>query len=82
MVMYDKNGNVASTPVGFPVPGGHFRLILVTHNESTFYANDHRKTKWTHSSEKATLECKGEGPSLMVSDFLTPDWGRLKDEEE
>ncbi|KAF8588218.1 hypothetical protein K439DRAFT_1645622 [Ramaria rubella] len=49
--------------------GGRFRLILVTHDESTFYANDRRKTKWIHSSEKAIPERKGEGALLMVSDF-------------
>jgi transposase len=81
-VTYDKEGKVISTPVGFPVPGGRFRSILVTHDESTFYANDRRKTKWTHSADKATPERKGDGPSLMVSDFLTPEWGRLKDDIE
>jgi len=64
MVTYDNNGNVDSIPSGFPVPQGHrFRLILVTHDESTFYANDRRKTKWSHASEKATPQKKGEGPS-------------------
>ncbi|KAF8576974.1 hypothetical protein K439DRAFT_1649191 [Ramaria rubella] len=61
---------------------GRFRLILATHDESTFYANDRRKTKWIHSSEKAVRERKGEGALLMVSDFLTLEWGRLKDAEE
>lgn len=81
--IYDNDGNVLSTPVGFPVHQvGRFRLILVTHDESTFYENDRRKTKWTHKSEKATTEKKGEGQSLMVSDFLTVEWGRLKDGNE
>jgi hypothetical protein len=82
MVTYDHLGNVLTTPDGFCVPGGQFRLILVTHDESTFYANDHRKTKWIHSTEKVLLERKGEGQSLMVSDFLTSEWGRLKDGNE
>jgi len=81
--IYDNNGEIMSTPVGFPVPQvGRFRLILVTHDESTFYQNDRRKTKWTHISKKATTEKKGEGQSLMVSDFLTVEWGRLKDGDE
>ncbi|KAJ3492884.1 hypothetical protein NLJ89_g11145 [Agrocybe chaxingu] len=68
---------------GFPVPQiGRFRLILVTHNESTFYENNRRKTKWTHFQEKTTMERKGEGPSIMVSEFLTPDWGQLKDRDD
>jgi hypothetical protein len=82
MVIYDNNGNIATTPRGFKVPNGRFRLVLVTHDESTFYANDRRKTKWTHASEKAVPERKGEGSSLMVSDFLTPEWGRLMDDHE
>jgi hypothetical protein len=82
MVLYDNDGNILSTPTGFPVPGGRFHLILVTHDESTFYAHDRRKIKWVHSSQNAVPERKGEGASLMVSDFLTTEWGRLKDDEE
>lgn len=49
MVTYDDDGNVDSTPMGFPVPQGQrFHLVLVTHDESTFYANDRRKSMWTH----------------------------------
>ena len=67
---------------GFHVPGGHFRLILITHDESTFYSNDQQKNKWTHNGENPTPECKGDRVSLMVSDFLVPEWGRLWDNEE
>ena len=83
MVTYDNNGDVDSTPSRFPVPQGHrFRLILITHDESTFYANDCRKTEWTHPSQKATPQKKGEGPSLMIPDMLTLEWGRLIHSEE
>jgi hypothetical protein len=82
-IVYDNNGNAEGSPAGFPVQqNGRFRLILVTHDESTFYANDRRKTKWSHVSEKATAERKGEGVSLMISDFLTSEWGRLRDGDE
>ncbi|CAA7267960.1 unnamed protein product [Cyclocybe aegerita] len=82
-IIYDNDGNVLSKPAGFPVPQiSRFHLILVTHNESTFYENDRHKTKWTHFQEKATTERKGEGPLIMVSEFLTPDWGRLKDGDD
>ena len=41
MVTYDKDGNIDFTPTGFPIAQGHcFQLILVTHDESTFYTND------------------------------------------
>ena len=78
-VIYDNDGHEISRPEGFAVPGVRFRLILVTHDESTFYENDRRKTKWVHESEKAVAEKKGEGQSVMASEFLTLEWGRLKD---
>lgn len=36
------------------------QTILVTHDESTFYANDQRKTKWVHKSTNAKPRTKGE----------------------
>jgi len=55
---------------GFPVPQGmRFRLILVTHDESTFYENDRRKLQWVNDKAKAVAEKKGEGQSMMVSEF-------------
>ena len=54
----------------------------MTHNESTFYQEDGCKMKWTHKDDKPIPECKGEGSSIMISDFLTPEWGRLKDDDE
>jgi hypothetical protein len=82
-VIYGNDGNVISTPTGFPVSQGmRFRLILVTHDESTFYENDRRKTQWVNDNAKAVAEKKGEGQSIMVSDFLTPEWGRLINGEE
>jgi hypothetical protein len=81
-VIYDNDGKVLSTPTGFPVPQTRFRLILVTHDESTFYENDRRKTHWVNANAKAVAEKKGEGQSIMVSDLLTSEWGRLTDGEE
>ena len=78
-VIYDNDGRELSRPKGFAVPGICFKLVLVTHDESTFYENDRRKTKWVHISEKAVAERKGEGQSIMISDFLTVEWGWLKD---
>ena len=81
---WDNDGNELPRPNGFPVPGalGRFRLIPVTHDESVFYQNDERKTAWVHNSDKAKPKPKGDGQSIMVSDFLTPDWGRLCDGDE
>jgi len=82
-VIYDNNGNVLSTPTGFPVPQGvHFQWILVTHNELTFYENNCQKTMWMNNSTKEVTEKKGEGQSIMVSEFLTSKWGQLIDGDE
>ena len=80
MYAYDNDGNCNNELTGFPVPPGQqFWLILVTHDESTFYENDCRKTAWEHKSDKPVPLKKGEGSSLMASDFLTMEWGRLWD---
>ncbi|KIJ98623.1 hypothetical protein K443DRAFT_103686, partial [Laccaria amethystina LaAM-08-1] len=79
----DNDGQVSDELIGFPVTQiGCFCLILVTHDESTFYANDCRKTKWVHATEAAVAEAKGEGVSLMVSDLVVPEWGHSCDGAE
>jgi hypothetical protein len=83
MVTYDKDGNADNKLLGFTVPPGQaFKLILVTHDESTFYENDRQRNCWSHKNDKATPQRKGEGTSLMVSDFLTTEWGRLTHGDE
>ena len=47
-----------------------------------FYANDHCKNMWNHKTDRATPQRKGKGPLIMISDFQTVDWGRLKDDIE
>lgn len=84
MLVYDENGKECRKPVGYKLdnPGQPFRLELITHDESTFYANDRSRQRWFHTSEAATPVRKGEGASIMVSDFLTPTFGRLIDGDE
>ena len=77
---WDNDGIKLLWPDGFQVPGSRFQLIPVTHDESTFYQNDQRNTGWVHTSDKATPRPKGNGQLIMVSDFLTSEWGRLRDE--
>ena len=81
MHQWDNDGNELR-PTGFPVKGGHFRIIPVTHDESTFYQNDEHKITWAQQSERPLPKPKGEGQSIMVSDFLTAEWGRLRDGDE
>jgi hypothetical protein len=42
-----------------------------------FYQNDFQKTHWIADTNKATPLPKGDGQSIMVSDFWTAEWGRL-----
>jgi len=57
------------------LPEGEKWKILVTHDESTFNANDGRHQMWIEG-DKQPLRPKGKGKGIMVSDFLTPI-GRL-----
>jgi len=52
-------------------------LILITHNESKFFQNDERQTCWNYQDSQPTPRPKGNGQSLMVSDFLMAEWGHL-----
>jgi hypothetical protein len=65
------------------MPGaiGRFHLILVTHDKSTFYQNDQRQIYWACPGKNIILKPKGEGLTLMVSDFLTAEWGTLRDND-
>jgi hypothetical protein len=54
------------------------RVVVWFHDESTFYANDRRKLRWVHKNETAIPHPKGEGASLMVSDFVSADYGWLR----
>ena len=53
-------------------------MVLWFHDESTFYANDRRQTRWVHKSETAVPCAKGEGASQMVADFVLADHGWLR----
>jgi hypothetical protein len=61
-IIYGNDGNVLSKPTGFPIPQCvRFQLILVTHDESTFYENDHHRIHWVSKDAKPVAEKKGEG---------------------
>src|SRR6266542_982297 len=51
--------------------------ILVTYDECLFYANDDRPIIWSPLGE-LPLRKKGQGKSIMVSEFLLKTIGRLK----
>ncbi|GBB94418.1 hypothetical protein RclHR1_23500001 [Rhizophagus clarus] len=51
--------------------------ILITHDKCLFYANDDKLIVWAPIGEPH-LRKKGQGKSIMVSDFLLEKDGRLK----
>ncbi|KAJ7218935.1 hypothetical protein C8J57DRAFT_993570, partial [Mycena rebaudengoi] len=53
-------------------------LMVGTHDESTFFLHDRSKRGWIHPSFNAAPQPKGEGDSIMVSQILVPEWGRLE----
>lgn len=80
MVTFDaSSGEVKATA---PVLANNEReLILITHDESTFYENDRKRRRWVPLDEPSVPQPKGEGTSVMVSDFLSPSFGRLMDDD-
>ena len=55
-------------------------IIFVTHDESTFSANDGRRSAWMAEGE-SILRPKGRGRGIMASEFLTGA-GRLRVRDE
>ena len=56
--------------------GGNRRhVIVITHDECTFSANDGVRRAWTRKGD-TFLRPKGQGQGIMTSDFLLP-YGRL-----
>ena len=49
-------------------------IILVTHDECIFYSNDGKRGIWAKSGE-LPLRNKGNGCSIMVSEFLLEECG-------
>ncbi|KIK72826.1 hypothetical protein PAXRUDRAFT_179854, partial [Paxillus rubicundulus Ve08.2h10] len=57
------------------LPQGTRLVIAWRHDESTFYANERRHSGWVHVDVGADPQPKGEGESIMVSDFISPEYG-------
>ncbi|PKB92174.1 hypothetical protein RhiirA5_247938, partial [Rhizophagus irregularis] len=52
------------------LPEGEKERVLVVHDECIFYLNDGKRELWTKNGEMP-LRKKGNGRSIMVSEFLT-----------
>ena len=58
------------------LPAGQRRIVLVTHDESTFNSHDRLHYAWMKDGEPP-LRKKSRGKGIIVSDFVTPG-GRLQ----
>ncbi|OJA20287.1 hypothetical protein AZE42_12386 [Rhizopogon vesiculosus] len=75
--IYKTDGSTCLSQL-VPVTTSSRRVVIWNHDKSTYYANHRRKIRWVHKSETAVPYAKGEGPSLMVADTVSPDYGWLK----
>ncbi|KAJ7622335.1 hypothetical protein FB45DRAFT_1091207, partial [Roridomyces roridus] len=69
MRFYDRDGH----PVFGPYHNGR-RVVVWYHDESIFYAHDRKRPRWYHPNA-SKLNQKGDGHSLMVSDYVSIDFG-------
>ena len=72
IVVFSEDGSW-TRPLG--LVEGEKPLVLITHNESIFNAND-GKRRVGKEKEKSSLRPKGKKKGIMISEFLTPV-GRL-----
>jgi hypothetical protein len=75
MVFYDDN-MTEILPV--LLPNGR-QLVLITHDESTFYCNEGKKLFWMENGKKKLLP-KSKGTSIMISGFICPCHGFMSAE--
>lgn len=74
LVEFDENGDIKDKeypPGCFPGSSTQRPIVMLTHDESTFQANDGRRYVWMEDGENH-LRPKGKGRGIMVSDFLLP----------
>jgi hypothetical protein len=57
------------------------RLVVWFHDESVFYAHDRRPSQWVADGASPTPYAKGEGASMMVTDFVSADYGWLRSKD-
>ena len=68
LAKWDDNGTVVRE--GSQLVGG-LRVVIVTHDESTFNVHDGRRQMWLQDGENPPRP-KGNGKGIMISEFLTP----------
>ena len=66
-----------SEPVQPNLKENEKKMVLVTHDESIFYSNDCKVTRWCEKNEYMIIP-KGQGRSVMVSSFMCPCHGTMR----
>ncbi|CAE6456455.1 unnamed protein product [Rhizoctonia solani] len=77
MVIYNEHGVPDPQHPIFIYPGEK-PVIIWFHDESIFFANDRRIVRWVGSDERPVPFKKGEGNTIMIADFVCPQFGWLK----
>ncbi|KDN45054.1 hypothetical protein RSAG8_05227, partial [Rhizoctonia solani AG-8 WAC10335] len=76
-VIYDEDG-IPDPQRPILIGEGEKPVVVWFHDESIFFANDRRIVRWIGADEHATPFKKGEGNTIMVADFVCPQFGWLK----
>ncbi|OAD72008.1 hypothetical protein PHYBLDRAFT_169916 [Phycomyces blakesleeanus NRRL 1555(-)] len=75
----EKNDNVTPSLVSYSqLPEGVKQHVFVTHDKSTFYANDYQKYAWVEDGESYCLP-KSESRSIMIFGFQCPCHGTMRE---
>ena len=75
--MFKFIGDDCETALRPDIPDGIRPLVLVVQDESCFSGHEGRKTLWMRK-DKTILRPKGQGRSIMVSEFLCECHGRMR----
>lgn len=71
MHTWDKDSNEED----LNLPSGVKPLILWHHNETVYYAHDRYESQWVQADASPAPYAKGEGPSIMDVDYMSPNYG-------
>lgn len=59
------------------LPNGASKIVMVTHDEATFFSNEARDQMWQHEDE-SPIRKKTPGGSIMISEFQCPCHGTMR----
>lgn len=71
IIYSSKDGSPIMPPIGIR------QVVVWYHDKSTFYAHDQQRKWWVHQLETAKPYKKGKGPSEMVAEFCSAEYGFL-----